>query len=294
MSVQSNVHDTALIFEGGGMRASYTSAVVTTLLRGGIFFDWTAGISAGATHTVNYVSRDARRSRLVFTDFVSDPNFGSLRTFLAGKGLFNAEYIYHQTSAPGEALPFDMETYAANPARVRIGGFNAVTGETAYWGRDDLTTSLDLRTRVQASSTMPGLMPVVTIGDEQWVDGAIGSSGGIALDAAEADGFSRFMAVLTRPRDYWKTPPRNPRLIERALRKYPAVADAVLTRSIRYNATKQRLLELEREGRAILFFPEGFTVSSTEKNLSKLRASYIDGLEQSKRDLPMWKEFVGL
>ena len=294
MSLHSNVHDTALIFEGGGMRASYTSAVVSVLLRDGIFFDWTAGISAGSTNTINYVSRDPWRARTAFTDFVNDPNFGSMRTFLRGKGYFNAEYIYQRTSAPGEALPFDMETYQRNPARIRIGGFNALTGETAYWGRDDLKTSLDIRTRVQASSTMPGLMPVVQIGDEEWVDGAIGTSGGIALDAAEADGFEKFLVIMTRPRDYWKMPPRNPRLVERAFRRYPAVAEALATRSIRYNATKERLLELEKEGKAVLFFPENIAVGSTEKNLSKLRASYIAGLEQAKRELPIWREFVGL
>lgn len=294
MSVYSNVHDTALIFEGGGMRASYTAAVVPTLLRNEIFFDWAAGISAGSTNVINYVSRDAWRARVVFTDFVNDPNFGSMKTFFRGQGFFNAEYIYQQTSAPGQALPFDMETYQSNPARIRIGGFNALTGETVYWDRDDLKTSLDIRTRVQASSTMPGLMPVVRIGEEQWVDGAIGTSGGVALDAAEADGFEKFLVILTRPRDYWRTPPRNPRLVERAFRRYPAVAEALNTRSTRYNETKARLLELEKEGRAVLFFPENMTVTSTEKNLSRLRASYIAGFEQAKQDVPMWKEFVGL
>ncbi|WP_182173082.1 patatin-like phospholipase family protein [Flaviflexus equikiangi] len=294
MTLHNNVTDTALIFEGGGMRASYTSAVVSTLLRNDIYLDWVGGISAGSSNTLNYVSRDVRRSRLSFTDFAADPNFGSMRTFIRGKGLFNAEYIYQQTAGPGQALPFDMETFLANPAQVRIGGFNAVTGETVYWGRDDLGTTPEITIRVQASSTMPGLMPIVTIDGEQWVDGAVGSSGGVALEAAEADGYSRFLVILTRPRDYWKLPPRNPRFIDRAFRKYPAVAEALLTRAERYNETKERLLALEEEGRAVLFFPENMTVSSTERNISKLRASYIAGLEQAQRELPHWREFVGL
>lgn len=294
MSLHSNVCDTALIFEGGGMRASYTSAVVSILLRNRVHFDWTAGISAGSTNTVNYVSRDPWRARTTFTDFASDPNFGSMRTLLRGKGLFNAEYIYQQTSGPGQALPFDMGTYQSNPARLRIGGFNAITGETVYWDREDLKTAYDIQIRIQASSTMPGLMPVVQIGDEQWVDGAIGTSGGVALDAAEADGFERFLVILTRPRDYWKTPPRNTRIVERAFRRYPAVAQALITRSIRYNETKERLFELEKEGKAVLFFPENMTVTATERNLSKLRASYTAGREQATREVPAWKEFVGL
>ncbi|AZQ75949.1 patatin family protein [Flaviflexus ciconiae] len=294
MSLSSNVFDTALIFEGGAMRASYTAPVVNVLLKNDIYFDWTAGISAGSTNTVNYVSRDSRRARLSFTDFAGDPNFGNFRTFLRGEGLFNANYIYQQTSGPDEALPFNSKVFFSNPARLRIGGFNAETGETAYWGREDLSTNADIMKKVQASSTMPGLMPVVDIDGVQWVDGAIGSSGGVALDAAEADGFERFLVIMTRPRNYWKSVPRNTKFFERHFRKYPAVAEALITRHVRYNATKEKLLELEKHGRAVLFFPENMMVGTAERNINKLRANYIAGLDQAKRDLPIWKDFVGL
>ena len=49
LTLSSNVHDTALIFEGGGMRVSYTAAVVVALLDAGVHFDWVAGISAGSS-----------------------------------------------------------------------------------------------------------------------------------------------------------------------------------------------------------------------------------------------------
>ena len=100
----SNVVDTALIFEGGGMRASYTAAVVATLLKEQLFFNHVSGVSAGSSNTVNYLSRDAERARTSFVEFAADPQFGDLRTFVRGKGLFNAEYIYEKTSGPGQAL----------------------------------------------------------------------------------------------------------------------------------------------------------------------------------------------
>ncbi|MDD3931624.1 MAG: patatin-like phospholipase family protein, partial [Eubacteriales bacterium] len=52
----NNIHDVALIFEGGGMRASYTAGIVKTLLENELYFDYVAGISAGASHCVNYLS----------------------------------------------------------------------------------------------------------------------------------------------------------------------------------------------------------------------------------------------
>ena len=67
----SNVTDTALLFEGGGMRAAYTSAVVAELLRERIHVDFVAGISAGSSNAANYLSRDAVRARAAFVDFAA-------------------------------------------------------------------------------------------------------------------------------------------------------------------------------------------------------------------------------
>ena len=82
-----HVPGVALVFEGGGMRASYTCAIAQTLLEHGLDFDFVCGISAGSSNTVNYVSRDIWRTRVSFTDFVLDPRFGGMKhlfQYLAG------------------------------------------------------------------------------------------------------------------------------------------------------------------------------------------------------------------
>ena len=57
-----NVTDTALIWEGGGMRAAYSSGVLVTLLAHGVHVGWVGGISAGSSCTCNYVTQDADRA----------------------------------------------------------------------------------------------------------------------------------------------------------------------------------------------------------------------------------------
>lgn len=293
-ALTSNVTDTALIFEGGGMRAAYTSAVVTILLEGGVFVDWVAGISAGSTNTVNYLARDAWRARESFTDFVTDPKFGDWRTFVRGQGLFNAEYIYEHTSLPDQALPLNWDAFRANPARFRIGGFDCESGEVVYWGRDDVTQMRDLMVRVRASSTMPVVMPPVTIDGRVYVDGALGPTGGIALDAARADGFDRFLVVLTQRRTYEKRPLGNDWFYRRHFREYPAVADALRKRAARYNATRDELFALEKAGRAYVFAPDHMPIGNSERDLSRLRATHAMGLAQARRELPAIREFLGL
>lgn len=290
----SNVTDTALVFEGGGMRAAYTSAVVTTLLDAGIFIDWVGGISAGSSNLANYLSRDKLRARHTFVEFANDPNIGDWRTFARGDGLFNAEYIYEHTSAPDEALPFDWDTFQANPARFRIGSFDCETGETLYWGRDDVPTLRDLLVRVRASSTMPVVMPPVNFEGKTYVDGALGTSGGIPLDAAQSDGMTKFLVILTQPRDYVKKPVSHAWAYRAHFRRFPAVAEALATRHERYNATREQLFELEKQGKAYLFFPEIMPIGNNERSVPRLEGVYAAGIGQAERELPAIKEFLGV
>ena len=70
MEIVNNIKDTALIFEGGGMRASYTAGILNILLENEIYFNYVAGVSAGASHLVNYLSRDTKRAKKSFVDIV--------------------------------------------------------------------------------------------------------------------------------------------------------------------------------------------------------------------------------
>ena len=83
-------------------------------------FPFVAGISAGASNTVNYLAGDTWRARASFTTFAADPNFGNWRTFVRGQGLFNSDYIYRRTSGPDEALPFDRTSFDAHPGELSI------------------------------------------------------------------------------------------------------------------------------------------------------------------------------
>lgn len=288
------LNQTALLFEGGGMRASYTSGMVVALLEEGIYAPFVAGISAGASNTVNYLSCDAPRARTSFTDFAADPNFGDWRTFVRGKGLFHSEYIYEHSGLPGMPLQYNWESFQQNPADFRIGAFDITSGHTAWWGRKDTPELPDLMRRVRASSTMPIAMPAVPINGRTYVDGALGTDGGIPITVAEELGYERFVVILTQEREYRKVPEKFPRFYLAYFRKYPAVADALLTRWWRYNQTREKLFELQRAGKAYLFIPEVMPVANGERNVKKLNAAHKQGLAQARREMPAIKEFLGL
>lgn len=287
-----DARNVALVIEGGGMRNSYTAACITELIDHGVSFGWVGGISAGASHTVNFLSRDPKRARESFVEFGANPRTGGIRSMMRGTGYFNAEYIYETAGAPDNDMPFDWETFTANPTPFRIGATRADNGETVYWGREDIHDLPGLMKRVRASSTLPGLMPVPSIDGVEYVDGALGASGGLIIDAALNDGFEKFLVLRTKPKGYVRPPLRSPRLVRQLLRKRPAVAEAMIARPAKYNAAADKIAQLEKAGQAKVFYPENMRVSNTERRLSRLRESWASGMEQTQREWDDWMRFL--
>lgn len=290
MEIINNVKDIALIFEGGGMRASYTAGILNNLLENEIYFNYVAGISAGASHSINYLSRDILRAKRSFVDLVLDPNFGGWKSFFKGEGYFRSQYIYEETSYPGAALPLDVQKFMENPAQLRIGALERDTGKLIYFTKADIDNIEDLMKIVRASSSMPIFMPPTCFKEKVYVDGGLG--GGIALDIAKKDGMRKFFVILTREKGYRKNPVKFKRFIKSYYRMYPLVAEAMFNRHIIYNRTLEELEELERQGKAFLVYPDVMPVSNKETNFKKLSACYELGYAQGKRDLPRWKEFL--
>ncbi len=83
-----NQPDVALIFEGGGMRNSYTAGMVVELLDRNLNFGKVYGISAGSSHTVNYLVRDPERARASFVELVQYPALRRLGQLFARHRLF--------------------------------------------------------------------------------------------------------------------------------------------------------------------------------------------------------------
>ncbi len=286
----SNVHDTALIFEGGGMRASFTAGIVAALLELGLHLDYVAGVSAGATHCIHYLSRDLDRNKRTFVDLVQDPNFGGLGSFLKGNGYFHADYLYEQVPLPGSVLPFDFDAFVANPARLRIGAFDLIQAQTLYYNKASIASLIDLMKIVRSSSSIPLLMPPTPYEGRLLIDG--GFEYGIPLEIARQDGFQKFFVVLTRERGYRARLSRYRSLVRLRYQKYPQAAAVIDRRHIIYNRTLDELEQLEAAGKACLITPDHMAVGTYEKDPTSLLASYEAGRSQGLREQDRWLSFL--
>jgi len=291
MELQSTVTDTALLFEGGGMRGVYTAAVVETLVNEGIFIDYVAAVSTGSTSLLNYISRDPARGRKMFVNLADDPTFTPWKSWIRGKGLVDTDF---DSYGPDGILPFDYEVFMANPAKMRIGSVDSATGETLWWSKDDIRGVDDLMKKKMAASSPPIYMPAVTVDGRLMIDGSLGEGGGIPLPIALKDGYAKIFAVFTQERGYVMPKQKSTPIVELLFHKHPAVEEAILRQSTVYNSTHEQLLELEREGTACLFFPDHVEVSTLSRDQGAQRKAYDAAKEQASREVPRWKEFLGL
>lgn len=287
-----NVPGIALVFEGGGFRASYTAGIANVLLDQGIHFPFVCGLSAGASHTVDYVSRDRTRVRRSFIDYAQLSDHNGVRSLLQGNGYFDAAYDYVGCTQDG-FMPYDWDTFQANPADVSIQSFERDTGKTVVFHKSDMTDPLAMFNMVRMSSTLPGFMHPISWQGQVMMDGGLGAGAGIPTRLAEEAGYTRFVFVATREQGYRKEPPNAAyRALIAAVRpRYPYLAEALATRSERYNAEIDRMLELEREGSCLIIRPEAMYATSTSTNVEVLRDSYLLGYEQGVRELPRIREF---
>ena len=241
--LSSNVFNTALLFEGGSMRAAYTCAVAAELLERGVYFDNVYGVSAGSSNAVNYVSRDIDRTIASFTSFVQMDNIGDWKTFVTHKGLWNASYIYQEAGKPDGVMPFDFDSFMSNPAKATIVAFERDTGRDLFFRKNEVASLDDLMIRVRASSTIPVFMPPPKINGKYCYDGGFAEGGGLPLRRIQADGFERVFVVRTRKRGYRKTGTNS--WARAFFWKRPAMRDAVLTRNLRYNESCEMLDQWE-------------------------------------------------
>ncbi len=267
---------TGIVLEGGALRTIFSSGVCDGLLEADLLPDYVIGVSAGIAYGVSYVSRQKGRNLQIVTKYANDKRYMGLRNLLipSNRCYFGLRFTYE--TIPNELIPFDYDTFAAYPGEVEAVVTNLKSGQAEYLPvprRDEGFLLL------QATCAMPLLFPIFWLDGMPCLDG--GSSDGIPYRRAFEMGCDRVVVVLTRERSYRRQPEKLQRLIDLRYHRYPNFCETMRTRAERYNACREELFRLEKEGKVLLIAPEstqGF--SRVERDLDKIRALWKDGYDQ--------------
>ena len=135
---------------------------------------------------------------------------------------------------------------------------------------------------LEATCAIPLMFPVIEVDGQPYLDG--GCADPIPWKRAFEVGCDRVVVILTRERDYRKDSDGSFRMVKSTFRKSPEFVEAMRTRAERYNASREELFALEREGKVLVIAPEDtLGCSRTEKDLEVLRGLWQTGYFAGRR-----------
>ncbi len=242
---------TGLVVEGGGMKCAYNAGILDAFLDEGITFDYCIGVSGGSGNLASYLAGQKGRNLRFFTEHIHDKEYFGLKSLLKTGNLFGLSYIYGTLTNSGGRDPLDFPALMKNPAEYQVVVTNASTGKPEYYGREMM--SQDDYRLIMASSAIPAACRPVEINGTLYYDGGI--SDAIPVQHALTEGCVRLVVILSKNRDYVRTPQGMRFLYSRLCRRYPRIVEAIDHRHLTYNEIIRQVFELEKEGTAFVFAP---------------------------------------
>ena len=278
---------TGLVLEGGAMRGLFTAGILDVMMEQGLHFDGLVGVSAGACFGCNYKSHQPGRVLRYNLRFAHDPRYCSLWSLLTTGGIFGPRFAYY--TLPQRLDVFDIRTFDRDPMQFHLVATDVLTGEAVYQRFDHFRE--DLYDWILASSSMPIVSRVVSIGERLLIDGGIADS--IPLRYFQQQGFERNVVILTQPADYQKTPLRYRWFIRHALRRYPALIAAWEHRHEMYNAELRYISKQQALGQTLVLCPERpLTIGRISHSRRLMQQTYDLGRSTAEANITRLRNFL--
>lgn len=276
-----------LILEGGGMRGVYTAGVLQKLMEEDVFTDYVIGVSAGACNAVSYLSRQSGRNRTVMIDYVTHPDYISMKNLLKKRELFGMNLIFDDI--PNRLVPFDYGGFGAAAEEFVVGTTDCMTGEAIYY-RKPLPPE-ELLTVVRASSSLPFMSRPVEFGGRLLMDGSLADP--LPIKQALSDGVTKPIIVMTREKSYRKRHTPLMRLAPAFARQYPGLARALEERHRVYNDSMAHIEALEAQEEAMIIRPRNLhKLRGIERDQERLAALYVQGYRDAELMVPRARKFI--
>lgn len=250
---------TGLVVEGGGMKCAYSAGILDKFIDDGISFDYCIGVSAGSANACSYLAGQRGRNLRFYTDHISAPEYFGFKSFLKTGDLFNLKFIYGDlTNSDGED-PLDLSKILANPTKFQVVATNAQTGLPRYFDKSEIQQD-DYRI-IMASCAIPAACRPVEVNGNKYYDGGVSDS--IPFKKAFSEGCDKVVVILSKNRDFVKTPEKSKLFYTMMCHKYPKIIDRLNNRHIKYTKQMKEMFELEKEGKIFLFAPSEHLAMST-------------------------------
>ncbi|MCD8019871.1 MAG: patatin family protein [Clostridiales bacterium] len=280
------MYQAGLILEGGGMRGVYTAGVLDAFLEEDIEFSSVYGVSAGSCHACSYLSKQKGRAYRVNVNYLDDPRYCSIRSYLKTGDMFGADMLY--SKIPDVLDPYDHKTFEKYKGTFYAVLTDVDSGKAVYVPIKDLKRQI---WAIRASSSLPLISRTVNVQGSIFQDGGVADS--IPILKSIKDGNQKNVVILTREKGYKKG---INALMPLMRLRYPSKKEFLHkseNRYIAHNKTVDFLEKEEKAGNVFLFRPEEkVEVGRLEKDRDKLDALYHIGLEDGRRSMDALKGYL--
>ena len=271
---------------GGGTRGIFGAGVFDRLMDEGIRPDYFVGVSAGAANGASYIAGQRGRNFVFYNDYNFRKEYMSWENFRKTGSYIGMDYIYSFLSNHGGEYPLDYDALAKDPAGFEIVATNAITGRPVYFMKSDMRQ--DDYDVVKASCSVPVLNKPYYVGLIPCYDGGLADP--IPYKRVFRAGMDRVVVVITKPRDFVRKSDKDRALSRTIAPMYPKAADAWARRGEVYNRQLQEVLELEKQGKALLVAPRDIgQLKTLTLDHAALEDLYRQGYEEAEKVL----EFFG-
>lgn len=240
-----------LIVEGGGMKCAYSAGILDAFLDDHITFDYVSGVSAGCANAASYLAGQKGRNKRFYTEFIYDPGYMGVKSFLKTGDFFGLQYIYGTLTNSDGAAPLDFDAILKNPAEYVVVATDAETGKPHYFRKEEMIK--DNYLHIMASCSLPSLSHPIEIDGRKYFDGGV--SDAIPIKKALADGCDRLVIIRSKKKDFVKQPEGHKAFYSLACRKYPATIKALNRRHLMYRACQAAQDKLVAQGKCFVFAP---------------------------------------
>lgn len=283
MENEGGIMKTGLVDVGGGMRDIYGAGVLDYCLDQGIGFDCCIGVSAGSANVTSFLAGQKGRNYRFYTEYAFRKEYMGFENWLKKRNYVDLDYIYGTLSNSDGEYPLDYEQMCAGGEELLIVAANALTGKPHYFRKQDLKQ--DCYDPVKASSCVPMVNSPYFINGIPYYDGGIADP--IPVDKCLEEGCDQVVLILTRPKEYRRSPDRDRLAVRHLKHRYPLAAQAMMKRAETYNRELDHAAELERQGKVLIIAPDDIGKMKTlTKDLETIKALYRKGYEDGSKIMP--------
>lgn len=259
-----------LVVEGGAMRSVVSGGETLAFSHLGLLptIDAVYGVSAGSAVAAYLLASQAESISIFFRD-INNERFLNPKRFLKGNPpMLDLFFLTHHIMK--KTKPLDWRRVVDSPQQLHIFVTNAKTGQAIDLNR--FTSQEELLLAIHGSCRIPLVagMPLKIDDQTHYADGGVTTGGGLAVEAAIADGCSHVLVLQSKPDQETYDHRLDPLyLLAYCFLKpeYPALARAVLKMKSDYARNCELIKASEKKSRRFPYI-EGVRVPKDTPEVS--------------------------